>query len=151
MITHKFFYFVSINSFCERFSFLTVDAVQWAIPFISLGCVIFNFRTVHFFWSYLPDYRVMCFNLIVFLSGIVVVTESITGLIIFFSKVVLLSFSGDIYLCQWYSRSFSSYCRYIEVTILLNSWLLSFSCKYVTCAVYWLFVFVCVALHIQIN
>ena len=32
-----------------------------------------------------------------FLSGIVVVTERITGLIIFFSKVVSLSFSDDIY------------------------------------------------------
>ena len=120
----------------KGFLFLIVGAVQWAIPFISYGYVIFNFRTFHFFWSYLPGYRVLYFNLTVFLSGIAVVT----GHIIFFSKVVSLSFSDDIYLCQWYSPSFSSY--YIEVTNLLNSWLLSFLCKYVTCAVHRLFVLV---------
>ena len=135
----------------KGFRFLTVDAVQLAIPFISFGCVIFNFRTVHFFWSYLPGYRVPCFNLIVFLSGTVDVTERITGLIISFLKVVSLSFSDNIYFCQWYSRSFSSYCRYIEVTNLLNSWLLSFrvSMLRALCTGY-LYLF-CVALHIQIN
>ena len=61
-------------------------------------------------------------------------------------RTLSLSFSDDIYYGNGIVEVSAGIVRYIEVANLLNSWLLSFLCKYVMCAVCQLFVFVlCVA------